>query len=134
MQQCLLEIKTYRRNLPKIKIVCEDETFGVTAYIVTQMYVYDIYPDHSIRPEYLGVPFLERTVPHSPLFSPEEWSRSLIEEDTDGIFLYETDDEFWERYGGLFENGQDARQNRYRLYRVVPQDNGTIRFVPEPRS
>lgn len=59
-----------------------------------------------------------------------EWATRLCQEKYEGVYLFKTDDQFWELYAGLFENGEESRNDDCRLYRVVTIEDDKVKLVP----
>jgi hypothetical protein len=75
----------------------------------------------------LGAPYYEGDIWTEPL-TPEKWSRMLIEERFDHVFLERADEHFWSAFGELFPSAPDPR--RYVVFKVTEGKDGLVRLKP----
>ena len=147
VRECLRQIELEKDKFQVIRVIFEtDDPVGDCAMHIADSYEYEMYPDRSIALETFGVDYYERLSrilrPQLGdkdraygMATPEEWSTSLIEEGVEGLFLHKTNDLFWERYGKLFENGEDACNDGCRFYRVtVSHDKSRIVLIRLPSN
>jgi hypothetical protein len=77
----------------------------------------------------LGAPYYEGDIWTQPL-TPEDWSKMLLEERFDYVFLERADEQFWTGFGALFRAapGQDFRDHA--VFRVVQAGEDLVRLEP----
>ncbi len=73
----------------------------------------------------LGRPYYDGDVWTEPL-TPGKWSRMLVDEDFDYVFLERADEQFWSAFGGLFAQTPDPRGHV--IFKVVKGPEGFTRL------
>lgn len=61
--------------------------------------------------------------------SPAEWANRLISGKFDFLLIAQSDPQFWNTYGSLFQNGSKD-ESGYFLYKVEPGPGETVRLAP----